>query len=427
MDTIYAIASGAAASGVCIIRVSGSAAYRIASGLTLGRDLPVRKPVVRRLVDSSGLLIDIGLVVYFEQGKSFTGQDVVEFNIHGSPAIMTKMLSEISQFPNTRAASPGEFTKLAFQNGNLDLTQVEGLGQLLVAETEEQRKQAVRLLDRGVGKLVDEWRRKLIQAAATIEASIDFSDEDIEIDWDALFYAPLRHVLDEIEAELAGQNSRQKVSSGFEIAIVGKTNVGKSTLLNALAGRDVALTSSVAGTTRDVIEVRMNLGGYLATFLDTAGVRHTADEIEIMGIAAGQKRAISADLRIFLVEHASEALPVAQQADDIVLIAKSDLSDDVQDGISGVTGQGVEQLIERITEHLSRQSDVHGVTVGTRQANALRSTAERLSSIVNQPIDNAELVASDMAGVLQSLDFLVGRVDVEDYLDYVFSSFCIGK
>lgn len=427
MDTIYAVASGVAACGVCIIRVSGPSAYRIASDLTLGKPLPVRTPVVRRLIDATGELIDIALVVYFERGKSFTAQEVVEFNIHGSPAIMTKMLEEIGRFPDTRAAAPGEFTRLALQNGNLDLTQVEGIGQLLVAETEEQRKQAVKLLDRGVGKLVESWRQKLIQAAATVEASIDFSDEDIEIDWEALFYTPLRYVLHEIETELAGQLTRQKVSTGFEIAIVGETNVGKSTLLNALAGRDVALTSSVAGTTRDVIEVRMNLGGYLATFLDTAGIRNTDDEIENMGIAAGMKRAESADLRIILTANDSDPLPIAPRDADIVLRAKSDLVPGALSGISGLTGQGVDQLIDRITRHLSAQSDIYGVTVGARQADALKSTAERLRLVISHSVDNPELVASDMAGVLQSLDFLVGRVDVEDYLDHVFSSFCIGK
>lgn len=427
MDTIYAVASGVAACGVCIIRVSGPSAYRIASDLSQGRPLPVRTPVVRRLVDSTGELIDVALVAYFAQGKSFTGQEVVEFNIHGSPAIMAKMLKEIGRFPDTRIAAPGEFTRLALQNGNLDLTQVEGIGQLLVAETEAQRKQAVKLLDGSVGKLVDTWRQKLIEAAATVEASIDFSDEDIQIDWETLFYTPLRIVLSEIEKELAGQLTRQKISTGFEIAIVGETNVGKSTLLNALAGRDVALTSSVAGTTRDVIEVRMNLGGYLATFLDTAGIRSTDDEIENMGIAAGMRRAESADLRIILTAGESDPLPMVPRDVDIVLMAKADLGSCTLNGISGLTGQGVDQLIDRITRHLSAQSDIYGVTVGARQADGLKSTAEFLRLVINRSVDEPELVASDMARILQSLDFLVGRVDVEDYLDHIFSSFCIGK
>lgn len=427
MDTIYAVASGGSVSGVCIVRVSGPSAYEIAQRLTNGRALMARKPVVRRLVDKAGDLIDIALVIYFEHGKSFTGQATVEFHVHGSLAIRAKLLNEISKFSGTRPAGPGDFTRLALQNGTLDLTQVEGLGQLLNAETESQRKQALRLFDGGVGKLVDSWRARLIQAGATIEASIDFSDEDIELDWDKMFFAPLNEVLTEIDAELIGQAARQKISTGFEVAIVGQTNVGKSTLLNALAGRDVALTSNVAGTTRDVIEVRMNLGGYLVTFLDTAGVRVTESEIEQMGIDAGRKRADSADIRVFLVNAPGEHLPFTRRDGDIVLTAKSDLGHIGEDGVSGLTGHGVAALIERIRTHLSQLPQDGGITVGERQASALMSAAAGLRAIVDQPIGNSELVASDVTAVLQSMDFLVGRVDVEDYLDHVFSSFCIGK
>ncbi len=392
-----------------------------------GKKLPPRSPVVRRLFDSGGELIDIALVVFFERGRSFTGQETVELNIHGSPAIISKLLSEIGKFPGTRAAQAGEFTRLALEYGNLDLTQVEGLGQLLVAETEEQRRQAMRVFDRGIGKLVDNWRKSLIKAASTLEVAIDFSDEDIDLDWAEMFHAPLRMVLDEINAEIEGQQVRKSVSSGFEVALVGATNVGKSTLLNALAGREVAITSSIAGTTRDVIEVRMNLGGYLVSFLDTAGLRETEDDIEKIGMSAGRRRAENADLRVVLLENPGDSAPTVLDTDDIVLVGKMDRWPNMVGGVSGQTGQGVSQLVERITKILSGRVHGQGVIVSDRQAAALSDAAKVLKNVVNVPVSEPELVAMDVALVIDSLDCLIGRVDVEDYLDEVFSSFCIGK
>lgn len=427
MDTIYAVASGGSVAGVCVIRVSGPAATSVALSFCDGKPLPPRRPVLRRLIDPSGELIDIALVLFFERGRSFTGQDTVEFNIHGSPAIMSKLLGEIGRIEGTRAAQPGEFTRLALEHGNLDLTQVEGLSQLLVAETEEQRRQAIRVFDRGVGKLVDRWRQLLITAASTLEVAIDFSDENIELDWDTRFYSPLRSVLTEIHAEVSGQNSRKIVNSGFEVALVGATNVGKSTLLNALAGREVAITSSIAGTTRDVIEVRMNLDGFLVTFLDTAGLRETEDDIEKIGMSAGQKRAENADLRIALLEFPGDEPPIKLQPGDIVVHGKADRQPVVPGGVSGLTGQGVSELIHDISAIVRTRIQQQGVIVSDRQAEALRDAEGLLQKIVASPVSEPELVAMEISLVVQAMDCLIGRVGVEDYLDEVFSSFCIGK
>lgn len=427
MDTIYAVASGGSVAGVCVVRVSGPVAKSVALSFFDGKLLPTRRPVLRRLIDPIGELIDIALVLFFERGHSFTGQDTVEFHIHGSPAIISKLLGEISKLDETRAALPGEFTRLALEHGNLDLTQVEGLSQLLVAETEEQRRQAVRVFDRGVGKLVDKWRNLLIVAASTLEVAIDFSDEDIELDWEGRFNSPLRSVLTEIRAEISGQNSRKKISTGFEVALVGATNVGKSTLLNALAGREVAITSSIAGTTRDVIEVRMNLNGYLVTFLDTAGLRATKDDIEKIGMSVGQKRSENADLRIFLLESPGDQPPISPQPGDIVTHGKADTRPDIPGGVSGLTGQGVSRLIDEISAILPTRVQQQGIIVSDRQAKALRDAEKLIEKIVGSPVAEPELVAMDIAFAIQAMDCLIGRVDVEDYLDEVFSNFCIGK
>ena len=428
MDTIFAQATAQGRAGVCVIRISGPQAFFIAE--TIAQPLPApRVAAVRAISDADGQVIDRALVLTFEGPNSFTGEDTVELHLHGSIAVVRAVLALLSGFDGKRLAEPGEFTRRAMENGKLDLTQVEGLGDLIEAETEAQRKQALRVLSGHLGQKVDIWREKLIRAAALLEVTIDFADEDVPVDVSPEVTELLNAVNTDILAEIAGTHTAERIRTGFEVAIIGRPNAGKSTLLNALAGRDAAITSAVAGTTRDVIEVRMDLGGLPVTLLDTAGLREGADEVEAIGIDRAKTRGEQADLRVFLSEEGEE-LPVAAAADDIVLRPKADLRDSADDAISGVTGQGVPQLIERIQAILGARSLNAGLATHERHRVALQKSAEGLAAamlVLDHGPDQYDIASEELRHSIRALEALVGRIDVENLLDVIFSSFCLGK
>ncbi|EAP85722.1 tRNA uridine-5-carboxymethylaminomethyl(34) synthesis GTPase MnmE [Sulfitobacter sp. EE-36] len=428
MDTIFAQATAQGRAGVCVIRISGPQAFFIAE--TIAQPLPApRVAAVRAISDADGQVIDRALVLTFEGPNSFTGEDTVELHLHGSIAVVRAVLALLSGFDGTRLSEPGEFTRRAMENGKLDLTQVEGLGDLIEAETEAQRKQALRVLSGHLGQKVDIWREKLIRAAALLEVTIDFADEDVPVDVSPEVTELLNAVNADILAEIAGTHTAERIRTGFEVAIIGRPNAGKSTLLNALAGRDAAITSAVAGTTRDVIEVRMDLGGLPVTLLDTAGLREGADEVEAIGIDRAKTRGEQADLRVFLSEE-GEDLPVAATADDIVLRPKADLRDSADNAISGVTGQGVPQLIERIQAILGARSLNAGLATHERHRVALQKSAEGLAAamlVLDHGPDQYDIASEELRHSIRALEALVGRIDVENLLDVIFSSFCLGK
>jgi tRNA modification GTPase len=401
-----------------------SIAEKIASPLPA-----VRQAVVRAITDPNGEVIDSALVLVFEGPSSFTGEDVVELHLHGSIAVLRAVLALLSTFPDTRLAEPGEFTRRAMENGKLDLTQVEGLGDLIEAETEAQRKQAHRVLSGHLGLRVDGWREKLIRAAALLEVTIDFADEDVPVDVSPEVRDLLNDVNGDLLKEIAGTHTAERIRTGFEVAIIGRPNAGKSTLLNALAGRDAAITSSIAGTTRDVIEVRMDIGGLPVTLLDTAGLREGAGEVETMGIDRALTRAAAADLRVFLVEK-NEALPVEALPDDIRLLPKADLRDDPKGAISGTTGQGVSDLVAQIQSVLSERSLTAGLATHERHRIALQKAADGLAvamAVLDHGPDQYDIAAEELRHSIRALEALVGRIDVENLLDVIFSSFCLGK
>ncbi|WP_372610266.1 tRNA uridine-5-carboxymethylaminomethyl(34) synthesis GTPase MnmE [Aquicoccus sp.] len=431
MDTIFALASASGKSGVAVIRVSGSRACDVCRDLTGSLPVP-RVASLRVIKDRDGNRLDEGLVIRFSENHSFTGEDVVEFQVHGSTASVSAILRELARVDGLRAAEPGEFTRRALENGQLDLAQVEGLADLIEAETEAQRRQALRVLSGDLGKRADIWRRDLIRAAALLEAAIDFADEDVPVD----VRPEVRELLDKTRSSLSreakGVESAERVRTGFEVAFLGAPNTGKSTLLNTLAGRDAAITSEIAGTTRDVIEVRMDLGGLPVTLLDTAGLRVTTDTVENIGIARARDRANLADLRVFLKETEDSDLPqgIECREGDIVLLAKADLQDDSCEAISGLTGYGVEELVARITEELSERAGSTGVATRERHRIALENTIRALDAAAEQlelGEDRSDIAAEELRSGVRSLDALVGRVDVENILDEIFSSFCIGK
>ena len=429
MDTIFALASAQGKAGVSIVRVSGEKAFLSVERLT-GRKASSSKPSLRYLSDFKGNLIDQALILCFDNGASFTGEDVVEFQSHGSPAIVNALTSCLSELEGFRLADPGEFTRRALLNGQLDLAQVEGLGDLIESETEAQRLQAIRVFDGKLGDLADNWRRNLIRAAALLEATIDFVDEEVPVDVSPEVGELLSQVLKELEQEEAGADISERIRDGFEVAIVGPPNIGKSTLLNRLAGREAALTSTIAGTTRDVIEVRLDLKGLPVTILDTAGIRETDDIVESLGIDLATRRAEKADLRVFLCETEDDEWPIAYKSDDIRVMGKSDKGGDFASGVSGLTGNGVTELILLISKTLSGWAgngshlirERHRVAI-TEAINSLNLARNRLNAYEL----NTEIVAEDIRAAVRALDSLIGRVGVENILDEVFSSFCLGK
>jgi tRNA modification GTPase len=374
-------------------------------------------------------LIDHALVLRFDAPKSFTGEDVIEFQVHGSIAVVRSVLSELGSSGLGRLAEPGEFTRRALENEKLDLTQVEGLSDLIEAETEAQRKQAVRVLSGALGVQVEGWRKDLIRAAALLEATIDFADEDVPVDVTPEVSSLLSRVSDGLAKEIAGSFVAERIRTGFEVALVGPPNAGKSTLLNRLAGREAAITSEIAGTTRDVIEVRMDLNGLPVTFLDTAGLRESEDIVETIGIERAISRAKQADIRVFLTEQDAQ-LPLEPLAEDIVVCAKVDLYDDAVNGVSGKTGAGVSSLLSKIQQTLEVRSDAAGLATHERHRMSMVRASQDLANAMAQLAHGPafyDISAEELRSAIRSLETLVGRVDVENLLDEIFSSFCLGK
>ena len=427
MDTIFALATAQGRAGVAVIRISGRAAFTVAHALV--GDLPEpRVAGLRKVRDSDGAIIDEALVLCFAAPASFTGEDVVELHLHGSPAITRAVLHGLSGL-DARLAEPGEFTRRALENDKMDLLQVEALGDLISAETEAQRQQAMRGYDGAFSARIDRWRTDLIRAAALIEATIDFADEDVPVDVSPEVLQLLEGVQSGIGGELAGFSAAERVRSGFEVAIVGPPNAGKSTLLNSLAKREAAITSHHAGTTRDVIEVQMDLGGLPVALLDTAGLRETTDEVEAEGVARALSRAERADIRVFLAD-APEDLPLSPEPEDIVLAPKGDLRTDDAPSVSGVTGAGVQALIDQLASILENRASTAGLATQERHRVALQSATHDLTAAMEKVAkgpDLYDIAAEDIRAATRALAILIGRVDVEQLLDEVFSSFCLGK
>lgn len=430
MDTIFALASARGRAGVAVIRVSGPAAFEAARILTRVA-LPIERQVALRKIMLDSEVLDEGLLLLFGAERSFTGEPVAEFQIHGSIAVTAAVLRALSGIEGLRPAGPGEFTRRALQNGRLDLAQVEALADLIEAETEAQRRQAVRVLSGHIGQRVEAWRGRLLRAAALIEATIDFVDEDVPVDVEPEVRGLIEVLLSEMKKEISAAAGAERVRQGFEVAIVGAPNAGKSTLLNALAGREAAITSEVAGTTRDVIEVRMDIRGLPVTLLDTAGLRDTEDLVEGIGIARAKDRAAQADLRVFLLETPEDILPLMKQEGDIVLLGKADLHGDTDVlSVSGQTGQGLDKLVELIGSNLSGRYDSESLLIRERQRLALMNAVDSLTVALGwlSGYDSrVELVAESLRAAIRSLDMLIGRIGVEDVLGEIFSSFCIGK
>ena len=393
------------------------------------------------LRNAGGDPIDDALVIWFPAPASATGEDVAEFHVHGGRAVLAALLAALTGFAGVRAAEPGEFTRRGFENGKLDLTEAEALDDLIHADTDRQRRQALRQLDGLLGDRARDWRARIIEAAALIEAGIDFADEG---DVPAGLLAPAREkigtLLAEIADVLAAQGRSERLRDGLVVAIAGAPNVGKSTLINQLARREVAIVSPHAGTTRDIIEVALDLDGYPVTVIDTAGVRETADPVEQEGVRRAKARAAEADLVLWLVDAESRGQPVAASCPVWTVRNKIDLDPetapvglprageaDSDFAISARGGDGIAPLIAALVEFAGRffGAGEGGLITRTRQRQQLQDAADALRrSLVEQ---GEELAAEELRSAAFSLGRLLGRVDVEDILDAIFREFCIGK
>ncbi len=425
METIFALASARGKSGVAVVRLSGSMVMDCVR--SIARRIPEPRVATYCRLVHRGIFLDEALVLFFPGPNSFTGEDVAEFHLHGSIATVNAVLEALADFPDVRLAEPGEFTRRALENDKLDLSQVEGLSDLIESETEAQRRQALRVLSGELGRRASAWRDDLIRAAALLAATIDFVDEEVPVDVTPEVLALVEGVLGALEAEVAGAKAAERIREGFEVAIVGPPNVGKSTLLNALAGREAAITSEVEGTTRDVIEVRMEIRGLPVTVLDTAGIRSTDDRIESLGIERARSRAEDADLRVILSANEHDRPIIDPRKGDFVLVSKADLGNG---DISGLTGFGVEEFIDRLAQELEKRAAGAGLAIRERHRlamqraiGALNLSREQLTSIEGM----TEFAAEELRVAVVALDSLVGRVDVEHILGEIFSRFCIGK
>ena len=427
-DTIFALASARGRAGVCVVRVSGDRAWDACRALC--GDVPAPRVAVVRKILWSGEVIDQALVLTFVEKASFTGEQTVEFHLHGSVAVLSAVLTALGSMEGLRAATAGEFTRRALENGQLDLAQVEGLADLIEAETEAQRRHAVALMSGKLRGLADGWRRSLVRAAALLEATIDFVDEDVPVDVVPEVSILVGAVIKDLHAEIRGFGSAERLRDGFEVALIGRPNAGKSTLLNALAGRDAAITSTVAGTTRDIIEMRLSIHGLPVTILDTAGLRETEDEIEKVGVQRTVSRAEAADLRVFLLDDADSVPMVSFQAGDLVVQGKADIFTGSGLRVSGKTGEGIADLVEAIGTVLdSRLAGMASIN-RIRHLEAVQRAVRALELAeveVQAGSDRVELAAEALRQAIRALDNLIGRVDVEDLLDEIFLSFCIGK
>ena len=428
MDTIFALATAQGKAGVSIIRISGPDA-EIALNALSSLTVPIGRPSVRSLIGKDGTHIDEAMVLRFAKPHSFTGEDVVELHVHGSIAVVQAVLRELSAIQYLRHADAGEFTRRALENNRLDISKVEGLADLIDSETEAQRMQALRVLSGELGNLTSYWRDKLVRAASLIEATIDFADEEVPVDVSDEVIDIIEEIRDSITKEINGSVIAERVRSGFEVAIVGAPNLGKSTLLNALAGREAAITSEIAGTTRDVIEVRMDLGGVPVTLLDTAGIRETNDVVEGIGVSRALDRASLADAIVYLYDDTSQ-LAAFEGDETVIRLRAKDDAGDYLDGISGHTGNGVERLVGLLTQRFADMTKDVGIATRERHRIAMQDALVHLlnaESIVQQGPEMYDIGAEELRISCRVLDTLIGRVDVESLLDEIFSSFCIGK
>lgn len=441
-DTIYALASGRGRAGVAVLRVSGPAAGAALCRLS-GATLPAaRRAVLRRFRDpGTGEMLDRGLAIWFPAPHSYTGEDMVEFHVHAGPAVLEGMVEALASIEGARPAEAGEFTRRAFLGGKLDLTEAEGIVDLVAAETAAQRRQALRQMEGALGRLYEDWRARLVRVLAHVEASIDFADEELPSGLLEDARTAVSAVEHEMRSHLADSHRGERLRDGVVVAIIGPPNAGKSTLLNRLAQRDAAIVSPIAGTTRDVIDIDLDMDGFPVRVADTAGLRSTGDVIEAEGVRRAERRAASADVKLLILDATTwpEIDPCTEALIDeatIVAVNKVDLRPISDPNIGGAraltmslaTGEGFDAVRERLGARVRELSDSGGtapVLTRARHRAAVEECAAALGRL--RAATALELAAEDLRLAARALGRITGRVGVEELLDVIFREFCIGK
>jgi len=428
-DTIFALASGRGRAGVAVIRVSGPRADDALRSMTKAPLPDERRASIRTIFDKTNdRIIDSALVVRFAPARSYTGESVVEYQVHGGLAVVAALLDELGRIPGLRLAEPGEFTRRAVENGCLDLTQAEAIADLIDAETEAQRRQAIQQLGGSLGELYETWRSELIRSAAWIEATIDFPDEEVPADALDASRRAVAGIANAMQSHLNDGRRGEILRDGFHVAVIGAPNAGKSSLVNILAQRDVAIVSDIPGTTRDVLDVRLNLKGYPVVLSDTAGLREGRDPIEEEGIRRAHARAEAADLRLLVHDGVAECADGL--SGDVEIWSKADLKEDRRGPglwVSAKTGEGLAELVDLLAKHAELRMEVG-------QAPALSRGRHRLAvEKAEQHLRDAlgasasELAAEHLRLALMEIGRITGRVDLDELLDVVFRDFCLGK
>lgn len=435
--TIYALSTAPGRAGVAIIRISGPKAGDALDVMTAGHRPKARLASVRRLQNTDGEIFDEALVLWFPGPGSFTGEDCAELHVHGGLAVIETAFATLDTL-GLVPAEAGEFTRRAFENDRIDLTEAEGLADLIEAETEGQRRQALAQMTGSLRGLYEEWREALISVLASVEGEIDFPDEgDVPDALSHRAFEPLIILIASMQEHLDDGRRGERIRTGFTIALIGAPNAGKSSLLNKLAGRDAAIVTDIPGTTRDIIEVRVTMGGYPVIISDTAGLREAVDAVEAEGVRRALDRAVQADLRIGVVDARSDEeladLQGRLQDDDLLVLNKLDLAPGASaDGaypLSAKSGEGIGDLearIEAIVQERLSARELPALSRARHRKN-VETASDALSRALRQLASAPELAGEDIRLAIRSLESLTGRVDVEDVLDRVFSQFCIGK
>jgi len=453
--TIFALSSGKGRAGVSVIRLSGTEAGAALKKITRKEKLPeARKAVLRWLYDPKNsddqknrVRIDQALILWFPAPASFTGEDVVEFHIHGGRAVVTGLMNALGSLPGIRPAEAGEFTRRAFDNGKMDLTAAEGLADLINAETEAQRRQALRIMEGRLAYLYEGWRKNIIAAMAYLEADIDFADEEIPEDVSAQVRPQVEKLQKEIRDHIEDGHKGELIRDGLQVVILGEPNIGKSTLLNHLSRRDVAIVSDIAGTTRDILEVHLDIMGYAVTIVDTAGLRESGDVIEAEGVRRAEERARKADIKILMVDAREwPVLPARTESmvdkNTLILLNKIDLLPQIPDhldlkdkdciavmGISARGETGLGDFLDTLRQQVEIRMEFTEAPSLSRARHrvALMDCLDHLQRFLGQGDKDIELLAEDLRMAARALGRITGLVDVEDILDVIFSEFCIGK
>ena len=440
---IYALSSGRGPSGVAIIRLSGKDTQKISKNISKKKDLKSKEINFCKFYDQlNNNLIDEGLLLWFPAPNSFTGEDLAEFHIHGSNAVITCFLKVLSEQKNCRLAEPGEFTKIAFQNNKIDLIEAESIGDLIHSETELQRQQAVKLVQGNASNYYNELREKLIKSLAYIEAKIDFVEDDLPESALNDVQKSIKEVHSDIKKILKDHKIGEKIRDGFRVSIVGEVNAGKSSLLNLLSKRDVAIVSEEEGTTRDVIETYLNIDGYPVILADTAGIRDSKNEVEKKGISLAINKSKEADLNLIMIDNSSKKIDAKIQnlinKDSIVILNKSDLDrkqnhnfKEIETVLLSVKdNKNIDYLIKKIKEKLSKKFISSNDILVTRERHRVKLNAclKEIDNFLKKDQNkDIEMAAEDLRLATRHLGGIVGKVDVEEILGSIFKDFCVGK